>query len=351
TKMAGNNDFDSLLLQLQELDKSKDYLTIGNTLDRRFDSKINDIIRKWISNNRLSNEEKTFIDLYSSLQLYFVEYCFFDSQSITNNEDIIELFRTCLFRAKQIDDLKQAVIFIRDEQPSKETASEEDEMIIYLMRMLDARSLAYRLCFKDLKPPPRNLNNELNLCLIHLHAKNYLYNMKSNTNTNKNMHVSYRHRFFIGCCTFAVALFDENKRCLKNDDNKKYICLLAKYVRIVLSTKNFEQNKSFLYCLRGILALLTNCVPTENWIQIINRALANPNDDDAQEANPFNTELFSLIIVRLLGSNTLRNKAIRSDSNDSTSLVDVALIFLNKWYATSIELNDDDDDDDDDDEN
>ncbi|CAF3698297.1 unnamed protein product [Rotaria sordida] len=344
--MTSNNDFNSLLSQLQELEKSKNYLTIGNTLDRRFDSKMNDIIRKWISNDRLSNEENQFIDLYSNLQLYFVEYCFFDSQSTINNEDIIELFRTCLFRAKQIDDLKQAVIFIRDEQPSNDNIN-EDEMLIYLMRMLDARSLAYRLCFKELTLPPRNLNNELNLCLTHLHAKNYLYNMKSNNNTNKNMYISYRHQFFIGCCTFAVALFDENKHSLKNDDNKKYICLLAKYIRIVLNIKDFEQNKSFLYCLRGILALLTNCVPTENWMHIINRALANPNDDDAQQANPFNIDLFSLIIVRLLGSKTLRDKAIRSDSNDIISLVDVALIFLNKWYATSRDLDDDDDDGDD----
>ncbi|CAF4645813.1 unnamed protein product [Rotaria sp. Silwood1] len=344
--MAYNNDFNSLLSQLQELEKSKDYLTIGRTLDRRFDSKINDIIKKWISNDRLSDEEKKFIDLYSNLQLYFVEYCVFDSQLIINNEDIIELFRTCLFRTKQIEDLKQAVIFVRDEQPSNDNTTEEDEMLIYLMRMLDARSLAYRLCFRDLNPPPKNLNNELNLCLTHFHAKNYLYNMNSNNNTNKNMHVSYRHRFFIGCCTFAVASFDENRGYLKNDDNKKYICLLAKYIRIVLSQKNFERNKSFLYCLRGILALLTNCVPTENWIHIINRALANTNDDDAQQANPFNIDLFSLIIIRLLGSNILRDTAIRSDSNDITSLVDVALIFLNKWYATSIDLNDNDDDDD-----
>ncbi|CAF1266080.1 unnamed protein product [Rotaria sordida] len=337
--MTNHNDLNSLLLQLQELEKSKDYLSIGNTLDRRFDLIINNIIRKWISNDRLTNDERKFIDLYSNLQLSFVEYCVFDLQSTINNENIIELFRTCLFRTKQIDDLKQAVIFIRDEQLSNDNTNEEDEMLIYLMRMLDARSFTYRLCFKDLNPPPRNLNNELNLCLNHRHAKNYLYDMKF----NKNMHVSYRHTFFIGCCTFAVALFDENRGILKNDDKKKYIYLLAKYVRIVLSEKNFEQNKSFLYCLRGILAILTNCVPTENWIHIINRALGNKNDDDAQLANPFNINLFSLIIFRLLGSNIIRDEAIQSNSNDITSLVDVALIFLNKWYDTSRDLNDDDD--------
>ncbi|CAF4031103.1 unnamed protein product, partial [Rotaria sp. Silwood1] len=310
-----NNNLNSLLSQLEEVEKSKDYLSIGNRLDRRFDSKINDIIRKWISKDKLLNEEKKFLDLYSKVQLCFVEYCVFDSQLIINNKDIIELFRTCLFRTKQIEDLKQAVIFVRDEQPSNDNTTEEDEMLIYLMHKLP----------------------------FHLHAKNYLYNMNSNNNTNKNMHVSYRHRFFIGCCTFAVASFDENRGYLKNDDNKKHICLLAKYIRIVLNKKNFERNKSFLYCLRGILALLTNCVPTENWIHIINRALVNKNDDDAQQANPFNNDLFSLIIVRLLGSNIFRDTAIRSDSNDITSLVDVALVFLNKWCDASRDLNDDDD--------
>ncbi|CAF2094339.1 unnamed protein product [Rotaria magnacalcarata] len=340
--MTHTNDIKSLLSQLEELDRSKDYLTIGNTLDR-FDSKITDIIQKWISNSRLSNEEINVINLYSKLQLCFVEYFFFESQSTVDNETIIELFRKCLFRTKQINDLKRAVIFIRDEQPSNDNKTEQDEMLIYLIRMLDARSLAYRLCFKDLNPPPRDLNNELNLCLTHDHAKNYFYDMKSNNDTGKNFNISYRHQFFVGCCTFAIALFEENKRIFQNDDKTKYICLLAKYVRIVLSKIKFEENKSFVYCLRGILALLTNCVPTNKWTPIINRALANPNDEDAQEANPFNRELFSFIIVRLLGSETLRNKAIQSDSNDITSLVDVALIFLNKWCDTTEDLTNDSD--------
>ncbi len=53
--MTDNNDFDSLLSQLQQLKNSKDYLSISNTLDRRFHSTINDIIKKWISNDVLSN--------------------------------------------------------------------------------------------------------------------------------------------------------------------------------------------------------------------------------------------------------------------------------------------------------
>lgn len=338
--MAHTNDINSLLFQLEELNKSKDYSAIGNTLDR-FDSKITDIIKKWISNSKLSNEEINVIDLYSKLQLCFVEYYFFESQSTVDNESIIELFRKCLFRMKQINDLKQAVIFIRDEQPSNDNKTEQDQMLIYIIRMLDARSLAYRLCFKDLNPPPRDLNNELNLCLTHDYAKNYFYQMKLNHDTNKTFNISYRHEFFVGCCTFAIALFEENKRIFENDDKTKYICLLAKYVRIVLSRKKFEENKSCVYCLRGILALLTNCVPTNKWTPIINRALANPDDKDAQVANPFNREFFSFIIVRLLGSKTLRNKAVQSDSNDITSLIDVALIFLNKWCDTTEDLTDD----------
>jgi hypothetical protein len=345
--MTTNNDFNSLLTQLEQLEKSKDYLSIGNTLDRRFDSKINDIIGKWTSNETLVNEERKFLDLYSNLQLTFVEYCLFDYTITINDENIIELFRKCLFRAKQIDGLKQAVIFIRDEQQTNDTESEDDEILLYLMRMIDARTLAYRLCYKDLNPPPTNLNDELILCLNDRHAKNYLYNIKSLDETDDttliNRKLNYRHQFFAGCCTFAVALFEENKGILKDKDHTKYICLLAKYVRVVLRKNHFEEYQSMLYCLRGILAILTNCVPTENWINIINTALANEEDDNAQQANPFNTDLFVLIISRLLASNILREKTIQYGSSDATLLVDIALIFLNKWSDTPRDLGDDDD--------
>ena len=220
--MTTNNNFNSLLSELEELNKSKDYLNIGNTLGRRFDSNINDIITKWTSNATLLNEEKKFLDLYSILQLSFVEYCLFDYNITINDENIIELIRKCLFRSKEIIILKQAVIFIRDEQKSNDSETEEDEILIYLMRMIDARTLAYRLCFKDLNPPPINLNDELILCLTHRHAKNYLHNIKSIDETNQissiNKILHYRHQFFIGCCTFAVALFETNKEILNNND-------------------------------------------------------------------------------------------------------------------------------------
>ena len=341
--MASNNDFNSLLQQLQELEKSKDSLEFGNKIDRRFDSKINDIIKKWISNDTLSNEEKQFIDLYSNLQLRFVEYCIFNSDTAENVQIMISKFHLLLFKKAQTDTLKAAVEFIHTQSSNNDNSANEDDLILVnIMRMIDARSLAYRLCFKNLSPPPDNLNDELKECLTDREAKNYLYDIKSTNATNQNLSINSRHKFFIGCCTFAVALFDKNKGYLKNNDhNNKYIYLLVKYIRIMLNKNKFEQDKSIIYCVRGILALLTNCVPAENWIHIINTALANKHDDNALQANPFNIELFTLIITRLLGSNHIRDKAIKSSSSEATSLVDIALIFLYKWFDTP---NDDDED-------
>ena len=341
--MASNENFNSLLQQLQELEKSKDYLNFGNKIDRRFDLKINDIIKKWISNDTLSNEEKKFIDLYSNLQLCFVEYCIFNSDTTENVQIMISKFHLLLFKKAQTDTLKAAVEFIQTQSSNNDNSANEDDLIlINIMRMIDARSLAYRLCIKNLSPPPDNLNDELKDCLTHHEAKNYLYDIKSTSSTNQNLSINSRHKFFIGCCTFAVALFDKKKGLLKNDDpDNEYLYILVKYIRIVLNKNEFEQDKSIIYCVRGILALLTNCVPAENWIHIINTALANKHDDNAQQANPFNIELFTLIITRLLGSNYIRDRAIKSSSGEATSLVDIALIFLYKWFDTPIDLNDD----------
>ena len=345
--MADDNDLNSLLSQLQQLKNSKDYLNISNTLDRRFHSQISDLIKKWMSYDILSSEEKEFFDLYSNLQLSFVEYCFFNSDTTENVQTMISKFPANLFNIKQTKPLAEAVAFIRDEYMNNNNDDDQknDLILVYIMRMLDARSFAYRLCFKDLRLRPTNLNDELRECLTHRHAKRYLYDIKSVNKTDKNIFINDCHKFFIGCCSYAIALFDENKGMLKDDDQKKYIYLLVKYVRIMLSQNNFEQDKSILYCLRGVFALLTNCVPTDNWINIINKALANEDDDNAQQANPFNIDLFSLIINRLLGSIYLRDKAIQSDSHVATSLVDIALIFLNKWFDTSSDLSNDDEDD------
>ncbi|CAF1001962.1 unnamed protein product [Adineta steineri] len=343
--MTDNNYFQSLLSELEKLDKSKDYLTISKTLTRPAHLQINNIITKWISSNdTLTNEEKKFFNLYSSLQLSFVEYCVFNSDTKTDVQTIIDDLPVNLFQKAQTDTLAKAVEYIHSEDFNN--TDQNDTILISIMRMIDARSYAYRLCSKELtKMPPRLLNDEICECLTHSYAKNYLYDVKSINDTHKNISINNHHKFFLGCCTYAVASYDENKDYLKKPEDNKYIYLLAKYIRTMLNMKDFEKDKSILYCLRGILALLTNCVPINNWIHIINKALANVNDDDAQLANPFNIEFFSLIIHRLLGSDILQDQAIQLNSYTTTSLIDIALIFLNKWFDTSSDLNDNDDDD------
>jgi len=251
-----------------------------------------------------------------------------------------------LFQRRQTEELANAVEFIREQQPnSNNSANENNLILVYIMRMIDARSLAYRLYFKNLDPPPKKLNDELIECLLHRHAKNYLYNVKSINTTNQNISIDYRHQFFIGCCTFAVALYEDNKERLKDNEHNKYICLLAKYVRVMLSKTNFAENESILYCIRGILALLTNCIPTEHWLIIMNEALLNENNDNAQKKNPFNLDLFSLIINKLLTSKTLQKKTEESGSNDETILIDTVLVFLVKWSDTQRDLDNDDEED------
>jgi len=341
--MTTNNDFNSRLSQLQIFEKSQDYSNIITTLNQYFDSDANNIIKKWTSNkDTLSNDEKKYIDLYSNIQLSFVKYCFFNSNTIADVEILIDKFRVRLFQKTQIDTLADAVTFIREQQSN---SNENDLILIYIMRMIDARSLAYRLYFKNLSPPPANLNDELKDCLLHHHAKDYLYDVKSTNEINENMSITYRHKFFIGCCTFAIALYENNKDMLTDDKrNNKYICLLAKYIRIMLNKTNVEQNESILYCIRGILALLTNCVPIEYWLTIMNEALADENNEDAQKKNPFNLDLFSSIVNNLLASKTLQKKTERSGSNDETLLLDTALVFLVKWSDTQTDFNDDDGD-------
>jgi hypothetical protein len=343
--MTSNTNFNSRLSQLEKFDNSKDYLMIVNTLTPDFDSGTNDIIEKWISNNTLSNDEKKYIDLYSNIQLSFVKHCFFNSNTIADVQTIIDKFRMRLFQVTQTATLAGAVEFIREQQPSSNNgANENDLILVYIMRMIDARSLAYRLYFQNLKPPPKKLDDELKPCLFDRHGKKYLYDVKSTDEINKNTLITYRHKFFIGCCTFAVALYEENKDMLTdNERNNKYICLLAKYIRIMLNKKDFAKNESILYCIRGIFALLTNCVPNEYWLKIINQALKNPTDDDAQQKNPFNLDLFSLIINQLLASNILQKKTEESSSNEETLLVDAVLVFLYKWSDTQTDDDDEED--------
>ena len=340
--MATNNQFAARLSQLQHFQKSQDHSHIINTLTTAFDSDANEIIKKWTSNETLSADEKKYIDSYSIVQLSFVKYCLFYANTTTNVQVLTERIQERLFQKKQIDTLAAAVDFIREQQSvNSNTAEIDDLLLVYIMRMIDARSLAYRL-FKNIALPPTKLNNALNECLLHQHAKKYLRDVQSASATDTNTIIDNRLQFFIGCCTFAVALYHENKdKLTNNESNNKYIYLLAKYVRVMLKEKDFGDNKFIHYCLRGVLALLTNCIPREHWLTIMNEALANENDEDAQRRNPLNLDLFSSIVNKLLASSTLQKKTKESDLNDETLLVDAALVFLVKWSDTQRDRDDD----------
>lgn len=336
--MASNNDFNSQLSELEKLEKSNDFSNIINTLNNNFDSKTNDIIKKWISNEILSTEEKKYLNLYSNIQLSFVKYCILNSNVQANVETLIEKFPSRLFQTKQTNTLADAVKFIRDQLDN----NNDDLILVYIIRMIDARSLAYRFCFKNLSSPPKTLNDELKICLLDDYAKKILHDIKSIDRTHQIISINNHHKFFIGCCTFAFALYEDNKDKLNDDRYYKYICLCAKYIRVILNQTNFEQNQSSLYCIRGILAILTNCVPLENWLKIMNDAFRNENDQEAQAKNPFNLDLFSSIVNKLLASKSLQKKTEQSGLNDETLVLDTALVFLVKWSDTQRNLNDDD---------
>jgi hypothetical protein len=337
--MASSNSLTSRLAQLQEFEKSQNYSNIINSLNSSFDLDANNIIEKWTSNDTLSNDEKNYIDSYSNVQLSYVKYCCFYLNTTVDIQTLIEKLPGRLFQRTQVDKLADAVKFIREQ---RSTGTEDDFMLIYMMRMIDARSLAYRLCFNNISIRPTALNDELYECLLHRQAKNYLYDIKSSNETNRKTFIDIRHQFFIGCCTFAVALYVENKEKLEpNEKNDKYICLLAKYVRIMLNKNDFIENESIHYCLRGIFALLTNCIPREYWLNIMNNGIDNENDENAQKKNPFNLNLFSLIINKLLASNTLQKKTEQSGLNDETLLLDAVLVFLVNWSDTQRDLDDD----------
>ncbi|CAF1542333.1 unnamed protein product [Adineta ricciae] len=338
--MTQSNDLTSLLFQLQQLQNSTDYSTISNTIDARFHTKIDELITKWISNENLSADEKSFFDLYSNHLLSPVEYCLFHADETVDISAITGPFRRNLFQKTSTDKLIEAVEYIREEHWNHR--DENDVILVYIMKMIDARSYAYRLQIDSLTDMlPRTLYSEIYDSLIHRHGKKYLYNVKSLDKKNEKLVISNRHRFFLGCSTYAVALFPEYQNLLKEAEQTKYIYLLAKYVRVMLKMNNFEKNPNILYCLRGVLALLNNCVPVQNWMHIINKAIANPNDVNAQQANPFNVDLFSLIVKRLLASNIIHDKAVGSSSPTVTSLVDVALIFLNKWFGSAMDRDED----------
>ena len=346
--MAADQTCNTLLTCLEELAKTDDHCAIGQALDVRFDSTIKGIFDKWMSNEMITVSERRLLNLYSQLQLVFVERCFLTSNRTAEDEETIRSFPQYLFRIKPIKILAEVVIFIRDTQQVTDRSTEQDWMFIYLMRMLDARALAYRLCFKSLQIVPTGLNEELLACVTPDNAEQYLHAAKTlgdNGLSGSSVDVlDYRHQFFIGCCTFSVALFDSNHDIFTKPEHKKYIFVLVEYLTTTLKRKDFAEDLASVYCLRGILAILTNCVPRDNCLRIINRALADGSDEETQKENPFHRELFVIIIDRLLASPILKNQAMLSEPCPATLLVDIALIFLNKWFDTLESFHDDDDD-------
>ena len=344
--MALNEELTILIDDLIELTHEKNFLVIAEKIDQHYDASIKRILTNWMTDIAVNDTEKKFLDLYSSLQLSFVEHFYLNFNQSDDNADLIRILRKSLFRNKQIEILKDIVIFIREEQKQNRFNVENDVMFVYLMRMFDSRTLAYRLCAAGLSPPPNDLIEELLLCFNHRDIKLYLYEIKEyDANSNRKSideFISYRHQFFIGCCTFAVATFQSNRDLLSNEDQKKIIYLLAKYLRVIMNTENFTRKNSYLYCLRGILTILTNGLKTDEWIKIINHALSHPQDVDAQRVNPFNWDLFTLLIMQLFGSEFLQKRAIESVYCLETTLIDVAFVFLNKWSDTLTDQDDDD---------
>jgi hypothetical protein len=261
-----DDDLNSLFSELQQLERSKNDSDIASKLGRRFASQTDKIISNWIGDTSLSNKENQYLDILSNLELSLARHCLSIYNTGESDQDVASIVRKSLFQTKQTNSLTNAVKFIRENQQ----CNNEDEILVYIMRMLDARTLIYRLYFTELHSPPVDLNKELYACLNHKETKRCLdQTILPNETTTKIS--TNRHRFFLGCCTFAVALFQHNINALTNDkENEKYIYRLAKYVRVVLKQENFANNELIVYCLRGILALLTNCISTEYWLDIIN---------------------------------------------------------------------------------
>ena len=324
------NDFQELYGDLQQLAKTTDYSSIAQTLTARFDPTTKSILSKWKANATLDQEERSYVHLLSEVESSLVRH----SLSIYNrgeeDQENTDLFSRCLFRSNQVKILEELVIFIRDEY----SFGKDDGIVLDLIRMLDTRTLAYRLCFDNLNPPPNNLNATLKECLNHHRAKMCFDEITLPDITPKKRGVN-QHRFFVGCVTFAVALFKKNLSTAVPQMEDKYIYRLAKFVRVILRRPNFEKNELNIYCLRGVLAFLSNCIPTEHWLQVINTALVDPNNIPAQQMNPFNVDFFSLLIYSLLGSKHLQKNATQSEANDEALLVDIALVFLDKWCYTS----------------
>ena len=324
------DDFQQLCTDLQQLAKSTDYSSITQKLTSRFDSTTRSILSKWQFSSALSPDERSYIALLSQVESSLVRHCLSIYNRGDEDRQTIKSLPGCLFRAKQIKLLEELVTFIREEY----SFPDDDGIVVHLMLMLDTRTLAYRLCFADLHPVPIQLNDTLKECLNDQRAKACFDEIILPEKSRKKLAIN-QHRFFLGCATFAVALFGSNRHSSVPQIDEKYVYRLAKLVRLVLKRPAFERDELNIYCLRGVLALLSNCIAIESWLQVINAALVDPKNFGAQQKNPFNVDFFSSMIYTLLGSKALQENAQQSESNDQALLIDIALVFLDKWCYTS----------------
>lgn len=333
--MTSNRQFTTRLSQLVDWEESNDYSKIIDQLNDHFDSDVKKILEKWTSDDTLSNDEEHYLKSYSNIHLSLVKYCLFYADTQPEIQVLTDKLRGRLFERKQIETLGETVNAICEQQSnSGRRFNENDPVFVDLMKLIDARSLTYRLVPQN-TGVNSDLDDALNDCLLHSQAKSYLHTVRTNSNTISDLSISYQHQFFIGCCTFGVALFQGNKEKLKDDEKyDKYICSLVKYVRVMLNRTDSNENPSIHYCLRGIFALLTNSIPDAYWLDIINKGLAVDADENAQMRNPFNLDFFSLIINKLLAAKNLQTKTSQSMFNDETLLIDSTMVFLVKWADT-----------------
>lgn len=342
--MTSTRQFTSRLSQLAEWEKSNEYLKIIDELNEHFDSDANKILEKWTSAEPLSTEENQYLKFYSNIHLSLVKYCLFHSNTKPEIQALIDKLLGRLFQVRQIETLAETVNSIRNQQSDgNPSINENDPVFVDLMKLIDARSLTYRL-IADVDRANVELDDALNDCLLHSQTKSYLRDVLSNKDTPSNQPITYQHQFFLGCCTFGVALFQGNKEKLKDDEKyDKHICSLVKYVRIMLNRTDSTDNPSIHYCLRGIFALLTNSIPHAYWLDIMNKGLIEDADENAQMKNPFNLDLFSLIINKLLTSEILQEKTKQSTLNDETLLIDSTMVFLVRWADTERNTEDNED--------
>lgn len=341
--MTSSQGFATRLSDLLDLEKRKDYDTVIDQINDDFGSDVDRILEKWRLHQTLTKDEKKYLESYSNIYLSIVKHCLFYVNIQPGISELISKLRERLFQCTQIVTLGTTINFIRNQQPNDtRRIDENDPIFIDLMKLIDARSLTYRL-IKDIDRINADLDDALNDCLLHAISKSYLHKVKKTEQTDPNRSITYQHQFFLGCCTFGVALFQGNKEKFKNERKyDEHVCLLVKYVRIMLERTDFVENSAIHYCLRGIFALLTNSIPHQYWLDIMNHGLADGADKNAQEKNPFNLDLFSKIFHKLLAPNALQKKTQDATLNDETLLIDSTMVFLVKWADTQRDLDDND---------